>query len=114
MCLLISVGIRQVTTTPILSLAWILTGGDGSHDSMSQSQIQNATFLGSDYTGKVACNYKIPIYIVKHTYGAPNGKTESVPITVTLNAKDGLHRTVINVENQWDNGADLMTAQVVA
>ena len=44
-------------------------------------------------------------HIIKHTYGAPNRKTESVPITVTLNAKDGLHRTVINVENQWDNGS---------
>ena len=90
-------------TNPVTSMD--INWGDGSHDSMSQSQMQNATFAGSDYTGKVACNYKIPIYIIKHTYGAPNGKTESMPITITLNAKDGLHRTVINVENQWDNGS---------
>lgn len=90
-------------TNPVTSMD--INWGDGSHDSLNPGQIQNATFSGSDYTGKVACNYTVPIYIIKHTYGAPDGKTETLPITVTLNAKDGVHKTVINVENEWDNGA---------
>lgn len=87
-------------TNPINSID--IDWGDGTHTSLHQDDIKKANLSGADYGGTGACTYTIPLYIIDHVYHAPDGKTQLMPIKVALHTQQGDHKTVINVENEWD------------
>ena len=76
--------------------------GDGAKTTMSSGQIKTASLSGVNYGNTGACTYQIPLYMIDHVYHTPSNQTQLVPITVTLHTSDGDHKTVINIENQWN------------